>query len=73
MGVWKAYFNGTPTRPLFMALPNDLGLPSLYVAKQVRCVYGTRGAGSTWEDVCHGGLEVMGFKSGVATPMLLRS
>ena len=66
--VRKAYFNGTPKRNVFMSLPKEMGLPSHYVAKQVRCVYGTRDAGSIWEDVYRAALEDMGFESGVASP-----
>ena len=66
--VRKAYFNGVPKRAVFMQLPKELGLPSHYVAKQVRCVYGTRDAGSIWEDVYRAALEDMGFESGVASP-----
>ena len=66
--VRKAYFNGTPKRNVFMSLPKELGLPSHYVAKQVKCVYGTRDAGAIWEDVYRGALEAMGFTSGVASP-----
>ena len=51
-----------------MSLPKEMGLPSHYVAKQVRCVYGTRDAGSIWEDVYRTALENMGFDSGVASP-----
>ena len=52
-----------------MALPKELGLPSHFVAKkQVRCVYGTRDAGSIWEDVYRNALEAMGVTSGVASP-----
>ena len=63
----KACFNGTPKRNVFMSLPEELGLPS-HVAKQVRCVHGTRDAGSIWEDVYRGALEAMGYKPGVASP-----
>ena len=34
--VRKAYFNGVPKRNVFMQLPKEMGLPSHYVAKQVR-------------------------------------
>ena len=34
--VRKAYFNGIPKRPLYMAFPKELGLPANLVAKQVR-------------------------------------
>ena len=44
--VRKAYFNGTPRRNLFVTLPRQLGLPGHWVGRQVRCVYGTRNAGT---------------------------
>ena len=66
--VSKAYFNGIPKRPLYMTFPNDLGLPSHLVAKQVRRVYGTRDAGAIWEDTYRGALEDMGVTSGAASP-----
>ena len=40
----KAYFNGVPSRLIFMSLPPEVGLPQHFVAKQTRCVYGTRDA-----------------------------
>ena len=43
--IKKAYFNGVPTREIYMTLPPELGLPRHFVAKQTRCVYGTRDAG----------------------------
>ena len=66
--VRKAYFNGIPKRPLYMAFPKEMGLPSNLVAKQVRCVYGTRDAGAIWEDTYRGALEELGFQSGAASP-----
>ena len=66
--VRKAYFNGIPKRNVYMSLPKELGLPSHFVAKQVRCVYGTRDAGAIWEDCYRNALEDMGFISGVASP-----
>ena len=44
-----------------MQLQNGIGLPPHSVAKQVRCVYGTRRVGSDREDVYHAKLEDMGF------------
>ena len=44
--VRKAYFNGVPKRPIYMSFPKELGMPSHYVAKLIRCVYGTRDAGA---------------------------
>ena len=66
--VRKAYFNGKPKRPLYMSFPKELGLPSNLVAKQVRCVYGTRDAGAIWEDTYRAALEDMGFISGAGSP-----
>ena len=43
--IKKAYFNGIPTRDIFMSVPPELGLPKHHVAKQTRCVYGTRDEG----------------------------
>ena len=68
LDVKKAYFNGIPKREVYMQLPRELGLPSHFVAKQVRCVYGTRDAGAIWEDTYRGALEGMGFQSGVGSP-----
>ena len=66
--IRKAYFNAIPKRNIFMTLPKELGLPGHWVAKQVRCVYGTRDAGALWEDTYRAALESMGFSSGVASP-----
>ena len=68
LDVKKAYFNGIPHREIYMSLPRELGLPSHFVAKQVRCVYGTRDAGAIWEDCYRDALEDIGFKSGVSSP-----
>lgn len=64
----KAYFNGIPKRNVFMRLPRELGLPPHMVGLQVRCVYGTRDAGSIWEDTYRHCLESAGFKSGISSP-----
>ena len=45
-----------------------MGLGKDVVAKQVRCVYGTRDAGSIWEDCYRDALEDLGFTSGAASP-----
>ena len=66
LDVKKAYFNGIPKRHVYMSLPRKLGLPSHFVAKQVRCVYGTRDAGAIWEDTYREALEGLGFVSGIA-------
>ena len=68
LDVKKAYFNGIPERDVYMSLPKKLGLPSHLVAKQVRCVYGTRDAGAIWEDTYRDALEGLGFASGVESP-----
>ena len=66
--IRKAYFNGIPKRPIFMAFPKELGLPSTMVARLKRCAYGTRDAGAIWEDCYRLALEGMGFISGSASP-----
>ena len=66
----KAYFNGVPTREIYMSLPPELGLPKHFVAKQTKCVYGTRDAGMIWEQCCRHALEHIGFVSGVSDPCL---
>lgn len=62
--IRKAYFNGIPERAVFMHLPKEMGMPTGMVARQVRCVYGTRDAGKIWEDTYTQVLESMGFASG---------
>ena len=47
--IRKAYFNGKPTRSLYVKLPPELGLPKDVVGKLERCMYGTRDAGAIWE------------------------
>ena len=66
--IRKAYFNSTTRRNLFMSFPRELGLPSNLIARQVKCVYGTRDAGAIWEDVYRDVLEDIGFRSGAASP-----
>ena len=53
-----------------MSLPPELGLPKHYVAKQIRCVYGTRGAGMIWEQCYRNALEAIGFSSGISNHSL---
>lgn len=48
--IRKAYFNAIPERAIFMKLPPEMGMGPHMVARQVRCVYGTRDAGRLWED-----------------------
>ena len=66
--IRKAYFNALPERDIYMRLPKEMGLPPNLVAKQVRCVYGTRDAGKLWEDTYTQVLEGMGFTTGVSNP-----
>ena len=66
--VRKAYFHGTPTRRLYVRLPKELGMPSGYVARLDRCMYGTRDAGMLWEMVYTEALKSVGFSQGVASP-----
>ena len=48
--VKKAYFHGVPIRSLYVRFPPELGMPKQnVVGKLVRCMYGTRDAGSMWE------------------------
>ena len=49
-----------------MTLPKDLGLGSGSVARQVRCVYGTRDAGKSREDTYTQALEHSGLTTGMA-------
>ena len=53
-----------------MRVPKELGLPPNPVAKQVRCVDGTRDAGKLWEDTYTMVLEAMGFRTGVSNPCI---
>ena len=46
--VRKAYFNGTPTRKLYIRLPAEMGLPKDMVARLDTCMDGTRDAGAIW-------------------------
>ena len=66
--IRKAYFNGTPTRPLYMSIPKEMGLAPSLVAKQIKCVYGTRDAGKIWEDCYTEALVGMGFVQGAGSP-----
>ena len=66
--IRKAYFNGIPQRSIFMKIPPEMGLGSDVVAKQVRCVYGTRDAGKIWEDTYTQVLLAMGFEVGASNP-----
>ena len=66
----NAYLNLVPSRLIYMSLPPELGLPKHFVAKQARCVYGTRDAGMIWEQCYRDALERVGFISGVSKPCL---
>ena len=66
--VRKAYFNAIPERAIYMRLPKEMGLPPDTVARQVRCVYGTRDAGKLWEDTYTLVMESLGFKAGESNP-----
>ena len=66
--IRKAYFNGTPTRNLYVRLPTELGLPKNVLGKLVKCMYGTRDAGAIWEQCYVDCLIGLGFKQGVASP-----
>ena len=68
--IKKAYFNAIPTREIDMSLPKEMGLPPGTLAKQVRCVYGTRDAGKLWEDAYTLVLENAGFVSGASNPCI---
>ena len=68
--IRKAYFNGIPERSIFMQVPKELGLPPGTVAKQVRCVYGTRDAGKIWEDTYTQVLLNIGFVAGESNPCI---
>ena len=66
--VRKTYFNGKPTRNLYMQFPKELGLGPNLVAKLVRCAYGCRDAGHIWELCYTSALESIGFITGAASP-----
>ena len=63
--------NGKQMRLGFVdAKPRELGLPPHMVGLQVRCVYGTRDAGSIWEETYRHALVAAGFKPGLASPCI---
>lgn len=64
----NAYFNGIPSRLLYLRLPQEVGLSKDVVARLDRCVYGTRDAGAIWEQCYTDVLVGMGFKQGLASP-----
>ena len=49
-----------------MNIPKEAGLGSDLVAREVRCVYGTRDAGKLWEDTYIQALEHSGLRNTVA-------
>ena len=59
-------------KKVFMRLPKELGLPKHSVARQTRCVYGTRDAGMLWEEDYRMALEEMGFETGKANPCMFK-
>lgn len=64
--IRKAYFNAIPEHAIYMKLPKELGLGSDLVARQVRCVYGTRD--KPWQDTYTQALGHNGFTTGMANP-----
>ena len=66
--IRKAYFNGVPTRNIYIRLPPELGLPRETLGKLARCMYGTRDAGAIWEQCYVDCLTKIGFQQGVASP-----
>ena len=68
--IRKAYFNGIPERAIYMMVPKELGLAPGTVARQARCVYGTRDAGKIWEDTYTQVLEAMGLVPGALNPCI---
>ena len=66
--IRTAYFNGKPSRSLYLRLPPELGLPRDVVGKLIRCCYGTRDAGQIWEDCYVDALVDSGFIQGRASP-----
>ena len=44
--IRKAYFNGTPSRKLFIRPPAEMGMSKDAVLKLERCMCGTRDAGA---------------------------
>ena len=68
LDVKKAYFNGQPTRSMYIRLPHELGLGRNMVGRLKRCIYGTRDAGAIWEQCYTKALLDIGFKQGVSSP-----
>ena len=59
--IRKAYFNGRPSRKLFVRPPPEMGLGKNMLCRLDRCMYGTRDAGSIWEHVYGESLISMRF------------
>ena len=70
--IRKAYFNGTPTRNLYVRLPTELGFQKNTLGKLIKCMYGTRDAGAIWEQCYVDCLINLGFKQGIASPCCFR-
>ena len=66
----KTYFNGTPARSLYIRLPKEMGLGPTMVGRLLKCCYGTREAGATWERFYAESLVSMGFQHGEGQPLL---
>lgn len=66
--VKNTYFYGKPDRRLYVRFPPELGLPKNMVGRLVRCMYGTRDAGSIWETCYTDCLIDLGFVQGVTSP-----
>ena len=64
----KAYFNGVPTRRLYIRLPKEMCLGPNVVGRLLRCCYGTRDAGAIWEQYYADSLISIGFQQGRASP-----
>ena len=71
--VRKAYFNGRPTRNIFVRLPREMGLPRTMLGKLKRCLYGTRDAGHIWEAVYGDALIKNGLQARDSECLLLLS
>ena len=55
-------------RDIHMSPPRELGLMKSPLAKQMKCVDGTRDAGMMWEETYRAALEEIGFTAGRASP-----
>ena len=49
IAIKKAYFDEVPQQNVFMAPPKKFGLAKI-ITQQTKCVYGTRDAGTIWEE-----------------------